>query len=256
ILVTGANGFIGRNLCTVIAEKPGFEVLPVTRETTPEQLAGAVRACDAVVHLAGVNRPRNEAEFEPGNVGSTASLCTLLQAEGKDVPVIYSSSSQAAEDNPYGRSKRAAESVLLSHSAQSGANVAIYRLPNVFGKWCKPDYNSVVATFCHRLARGQEIRIDDPGKALRLVHVDDVVHAWLEYLDSPAKGVTWPAVQPEYATTVGELAERIRAYDAVRRTLVVERVGNGLERALYSTYVSYLPPSSFSYPVPKYGDER
>lgn len=256
VLVTGANGFIGRNLRTVLGEKSGFEVLAVARETTAGRLADAVRACDAVVHLAGVNRPKEPGEFETGNAGFTQTLCGLLADSGRSVPVVFASSAQAADDNSYGRSKRAAEDALEDYASRQGANVAIYRLPNVFGKWCRPNYNSVVATFCHNLAHGLEIRIDDPARPLRLVHVDDVVETWLRYLARPVEGVSRPDVSPEYAITVGELAGRIRAFDEVRHSLVIERVGTGLERALYATYVSYLPASRFSYPVPKHGDAR
>jgi UDP-2-acetamido-2,6-beta-L-arabino-hexul-4-ose reductase len=256
VVVTGADGFIGRNLAVALAERPDCEVLPLVRESDAAAVAAALAAADAVIHLAAVNRPRDPAEFTAGNVDFTARLCDALRATGRAIPVAFASSAQATHETPYGASKRAAEDVLTRHAAATGALLAVYRLPNVFGKWGRPNYNSVVATFCHNLARGLPIRIDDPAAALRLVHVDDVVAEFLRFLADPASRAGLATVTPEYATTVGELARQIEAFGEVRRTLVTERVGEGFLRALYATYVSYLPPEAFSYPVPRHGDGR
>jgi UDP-2-acetamido-2,6-beta-L-arabino-hexul-4-ose reductase len=170
--------------------------------------------------------------------------------------VAFASSIQAERDNPYALSKRAAEEHLNAYAAGTGAPVAIYRLANVFGKWCRPNYNSAVATFCHNLARGLPIQINDPAAEIRLVYVDDVVEALLRFLATPNEGAVYAAAGPVYTSTVGELARQIEAFGEVRRSLVTERVGEGLVRALYATYVSYLPPEAFSYGVAKYGDAR
>ena len=256
ILVTGADGFIGKNLCVSLAEQAGFEVLPVVRATDPAALESKVAQADAVIHLAGVNRPQDPAEFAAGNADFTARLCQALLATGRPIPVAFASSIQADRDNPYGLSKRAAEDHLRRYAEASGAPVALYRLANVFGKWSRPDYNSAVATFCHNIARGLPIRIDNPSAEVRLVYIDDVVAELLRFLADPGSGVGLRQAGPVYATTVGELARQIEAFKDVRTSLVTERVGTGLVRALYATYVSFLPPQAFSYGVPKYGDAR
>ena len=256
VLLTGADGFIGKNLRVALSERDGYDVLPVTRATTAAELSQAVAQADAVVHLAGVNRPQDPAEFTTGNADFTAQLCDVLRAGGRVVPVAYASSIQAGRDNPYGLSKRAAEDHLSAYAADTGAAVAIYRLANVFGKWCRPNYNSAVATFCHNIARGLPVQINDPAAEVRLVYVDNVVEALLRFLATPAQGAACAEAGPVYTSTVGELARQIGAFGEVRHSLVTERVGDGLVRALYATYVSYLPPEAFSYGVPKYGDAR
>ena len=256
ILVTGADGFIGKNLCVSLAEQAGFEVLPVVRATDPAALESKVAQADAVIHLAGVNRPQDPAEFAAGNADFTARLCQALLATGRPVPVAFASSIQADRDNPYGLSKRAAEDHLRRYAEASGAPVALYRLANVFGKWSRPDYNSAVATFCHNIARGLPIQVNDAAAPLRLVYIDDVVAELLRFLADPGSGVGLRQAGPVYATTVGELARQIEAFKDVRTSLVSERVGTGLVRALYATYVSFLPPQAFSYGVPQYGDAR
>lgn len=256
VLMTGADGFVGRNLRVALSELPDREVLAVTRSTSDAEFRAAAASADAVIHLAGVNRPRDPAEFTTGNVDFTGHLCNVLSDAGRTVPIAFASSIQAERDNPYGRSKHAAEERLLRYGKETDAPVAVYRLSNVFGKWCRPNYNSAVATFCHNLARGLPIRIDDPAAVLRLVHVDDVVAELLRFLDDPARRAGIVGVTPEYTTSVGELARQIEAFGEVRRSLVTERVGGGLLRALYATYVSYLPTEAFSYPVPKHGDAR
>ena len=256
VLITGVNGFIGRNLRVALEERDGFEVLPVTRETDEATLQAWAGAADAVVHLAGVNRPNDPQEFTTGNRDFTARLCELLAATGRRVPVAFASSIQVERDSPYGQSKRAAEDELLGYGAQTGAGVAIYRLPNVFGKWSRPNYNSVVATFCHNIARGLPVRIDDPASVVPLVYIDDLVRELVGFLLAPPSDTGFLEVAPVYSITVGELAEQIRAFGRVRESLVTEPVGTGLTRALYATYLSYLPPEAFHYSVPRHGDER
>lgn len=255
ILITGAGGFIGRNLALRLSES-GHAVLPATRETTDAELAYMVARADAVVHLAGVNRSENDAEFEIINDQFTARLCTLLRDRAAPVPVIASSTIQVVRETPYGRSKRAGEKHLRALGPAIGAPVNICRLVNVFGKWCRPDFNSVVATFCHNIARDLPITINDPMAEVRLVHIDDVVDAWLAWLARPRQGVQVTAVEPEYRITLQELADQLRAFRAVREMHSVGETGTGLGRALYSTYVSYLPVEAFAYPVTRHGDER
>ncbi|WP_374407624.1 NAD-dependent epimerase/dehydratase family protein [Hydrogenophaga sp.] len=256
VLVTGANGFIGKNLVLRLREKEGTEVLTLLRNDGESILREALARADAVVHLAGENRPADPAAFAEVNVCLTQRLCDTLQTLRKPIPVLFTSSIQAELDNPYGRSKRDAEDA-LAHLAQSNGNpVVIYRLPGVFGKWCRPNYNSVVATFCYNKAHDLPVQINDFHARVRLNYVDDVVNAFLRALEQPTAGLSRPTVAPEYTITLGELSDKIDAFKNCRDTLVSERVGTGLTRALYATYVSYLPVEKFVYDVPAYGDSR
>lgn len=263
VLITGANGFVGKNLQLHLAEREDMEVVCFTRAHTLAELPGLLKGVECVFHLAGVNRPQDPQEFVIGNADLTAALVQAVEAEmrarGRAVPILYTSSTQAARDNPYGASKRAAEAALQAFAARSGAPVHVFRLPNVFGKWCRPNYNSVVATFCHNIARDLPIPINDPAAPVTLVYVDDVVACFIALMDGAdaacdAEG--FATVTPQYTTTVGKLAGLIESFRTSRDTLMTERVGTGLVRALYSTYVSYLPPKSFAYPVPMHGDAR
>jgi len=256
VLVTGAEGFLGRNLRVRLAEVGRDEVLPIGRDSSEAALRKAAAAADCVVHLAGVNRPPDPADYAAGNTGTTEQLCAILAATGRKPPVIFSSSTQAALDNAYGCSKRGAEEALEAYSKATGAPVHLFRLTNVFGKWSRPNYNSAVATFCHNIARGLPVTIHDPAAPLHLVYVDDVVGAFLEVLEHPHEGGGFCEAGPVYATTVGEVVETLRGVHAGRETLVTPRVGSGLVRALHSTYLSFLPTDSFAYQVPRHGDPR
>lgn len=256
VLVTGADGFLGRNLRVRLAEIGRDEVLPIGRGHSEADLERAVGACDVVVHLAGVNRPPDPADYATGNTGTTERLCAILAAAGRRQPVIFASSTQATLDNAYGRSKRGAEEALLAHAAATGAPVHLFRLTNVFGKWSRPNYNSAVATFCHNIARGLPVTIHDPAAPLHLVYVDDVVQAFVDVLDDPTSGGGHREAGPVHATTVGEVVETLRAIHAGRETLLTPRVGTGLVRALHSTFVSFLPTEDFAYRVPLHADPR
>lgn len=263
VLITGAGGFVGKNLRLALAERKDVQVVSFTRQDGIADLPHKLDGVDFVIHLAGVNRPKDPAEFNTGNTELTSALAAGLRSlaaeSARVIPVIYTSSTQAALDNPYGASKRAAENALQEAAAAAGFPVYLFRLPNVFGKWSRPNYNSAVATFCHNVARGIPIRIDNPDAALNLVYVDDVVQTFVRLLDGHAPGCGadgFPVVAPQYATTVGEIARLIHSFKESRTNLVTERVGIGFLRALYSTYVSYLPTEAFAYEVPKYGDPR
>lgn len=254
VLITGANGFIGQNLSLFLAAHD-IETVGFTREHSVEQLPALLGGVDFVIHLAGVNRPQDPAEFQTGNADFTESLCSALLKTNRAIPIIYSSSIQAELDNPYGLSKRQAEEVVLEYAQKAQAKAYVYRLPNVFGKWARPNYNSVVATFCHRISQGLPIEIHNPDAPLELVYIDDVMASFLETLKkNPATG--YISFEPVYRTTVGELAKQIESFKESRETLVTENVGTGFVRALYATYVSYLKPEQFSYTIPQYGDER
>jgi UDP-2-acetamido-2,6-beta-L-arabino-hexul-4-ose reductase len=260
ILVTGANGFIGKNLVVRLNELPNINVCTFVRGDDMAHLHQLVAQVDAVVHLAGENRPADESAFSQVNAELTSALCDSIQQDcattGRYVPLVLASSTQAERNSPYGRSKLAAEQAVRALAQATGNPCVVYRLPGVFGKWCKPNYNSVVATFCHNLTRDLPIQINDPDASVRLVYVDDVVNALLSALEAPSPGYTQPTVEPEYTITLGELAARIRVFADCRTTLMSERVGTGLDRALYATYVSYLPNEKFSYEVQQHTDPR
>ena len=256
ILVTGSNGFIGKNLIVRLGEIPCYEVLRFTRDNSLQDLSDLVSRSDAVIHLAGINRPKDVKEFAEGNVDLTVQLCELIAATGRQIPLVMSSAIQADLANPYGESKRGAEVAGEALAEKTGNPVAIYRLPGVFGKWCRPNYNSVVATFCHNIANDLPIRINDPAVSIKLVYVDDVAGEFIRMLDAMPAGLSRGEVSPVYGITLGELAAQIEAFKNCRESLVSERGGTGLVRALYATYVSYLPPAKFAYDLPKYGDER
>jgi len=256
VLVTGSNGFIGKNLVVRLGEMIGFEVHCFDQSDTLDTLQGKVNDSDAVVHLAGINRPKDITEFTSGNADLTASLCAAIKATGRHIPLLLASSIQAKLTNPYGQSKRAAEQAVEQLNAQTGNPAVIYRLPNVFGKWCKPNYNSAVATFCHNIANDLPIEIHDPTTQLMLVYVDDVVDAVVHAIGQTESGLQWGTVEPVYCISLGDIAAQIYAFKNCRISLVSERVGTGIVRALYATYVSYLPPDKFAYNLTRHGDER
>ncbi len=263
VLITGARGFLGKNLQLHLSQRRDVQVICYTRDEGLGQLPALLRDVDIVFHLAGVNRPVDSREFATGNTELTRSLgstvCTLAEDTGRRVPIVYTSSSQAAFDNPYGHSKREAEEALQAVESSHGIPVHVFRLPNVFGKWCRPNYNSVVATFCYNIARDIPIQVNDPAAAVTLVYVDDVIERFVQLMDGADATRDmdgFATVTPKYTTSVGELARQIQSFKDSRNTLITDRVGTGLVRALYSTYVSYLPPESFSYVVPQHGDAR
>jgi UDP-2-acetamido-2,6-beta-L-arabino-hexul-4-ose reductase len=254
VLVTGSRGFIGKNLCIFLREEQ-HEVLEVHRETSQSDILLFLQQADFVFHLAGINRPINPAEFQSGNVDATRFIVDALVDLNRSVPLVLTSSTQAEDDNDYGVSKCAAEKIVQSYSVATGAASYIYRLPNVFGKWCKPNYNSFVATFCNNALSGIDNLVHDPNASVRLVYIDDVCASFLELLNGKTPS-GFQILPVEFNTTVGEVANIISSFKSSRTTLITERVGADLTRALYSTYLSYTPPSQFNYSVPSYADER
>lgn len=259
VVITGANGFIGRNLVAELSRFPeSYELFKVDLDTPKERLNEWLASCDAVVHLAGINRPLNVSEFKTGNVDFTSQMLTQLCESGNPVPVIMTSSIQAALDNPYGTSKLQAEFVMFSYSKAQKTPVYVFRLPNVFGKWCRPNYNSAVATFCNNIANDLPIEVNAPERVMTLVYIDDVILSIKEALD---KGYTasedgFCAVRTTYSATLQYIADKIKEFHEARKSLVMPSLADGLDKALYSTYLSYLPRDGFSYKLTKHSDER
>ncbi|MCG2660082.1 MAG: NAD-dependent epimerase/dehydratase family protein, partial [Kiritimatiellae bacterium] len=205
VLITGAKGFIGKNLVsTLLAQPSDYTLLPIDIDSTANDLSAALATADFIFHLAGVNRPENEREFLTGNADFTAQICDRLLKLKRVVPLVMSSSVQAVLDNPYGVSKRKAEDAVLAYAERSGAGALIYRLKNVFGKWCRPNYNSVVATFCHNIAHDQPVTISDPNREIELIYIDDVVQDFLRQIESGMPtGVPYREIEPVYKVTLG-----------------------------------------------------
>lgn len=256
VVVTGARGFIGRNLMVALGRRDDVEAAGFDVDDSLEALWAALAGADVVYHLAGVNRPQVPADFQTGNVGFTAELCRRMDQADARPAVVFASSIQAELDNPYGASKLAAEGVLAAWSRAGGGPVAVFRLPNVFGKWGRPSYNSVVVTFCHNVAHGLPIRVDDPDAAMKLVHVDDVVTAFLQVLEEPPRDVEQRTVAPVTEITVGALAARVRAFRAAQHSPDLPDLSGHFARALFSTYLSYLEPEELAFDLDVRADER
>ena len=257
VAITGARGFIGRNLRHALARQQGVEVIAID-DKDPGALERAVSASQVVVHLAGVNRPTDPQEFVAGNVELTHRLTELAAACAGPPAIVFSSSIQAGNDSPYGTSKRRAEELVLAYGRRTGAPVFVYRLANVFGKWCRPNYNSVIATFCHNLARGLPIHVTEPDRELELVYVDTVVAALIAAAEGKASPSAehWQPVTPTHRIRLADLAEKLRAMARIRDTLVLPDLEDDLTRFLHATYVSYLEPTQLAYPLVLRTDHR
>ncbi|MCO1624116.1 capsular polysaccharide biosynthesis protein CapF [Pseudomonas putida] len=256
VLITGANGFVGQNLIAHLNERSDVEIMRFARGDSLSSLPGLVAQADFVFHLAGVNRPQDPAEFQAGNADLTQALCDAIANSGRKPPVLYTSSIQALLDNPYGHSKRGAEQALQSLQGEHGVPVFIFRLPNVFGKWSRPNYNSAVATFCHNIVRELPVTVNDPDAPLQLVYIDDVISSFLQVMEGTKEQQGFVTVDPVYQTTVGELVRQLYAFKESRGSMITEPVGTGLVRALYSTYLSFVPAERFTYGLQKHEDPR
>lgn len=259
ILITGARGFMGKNLRSALTGRCGdaHRLMLLDMPHTEEELLAAAAEADFVFHLAGVNRPTDPADFQKGNADFTRQLLTLLKERGKRPPVLLSSSIQAALENPYGQSKLSAEQAVADYGRETGSAVYLYRLPNVFGKWSRPNYNSAVATFCHNVARGLPITVNDPSVTLRLVYIDDVVEEFLRAMEGqPHREGEWCAVQPVHEVNLGHMAELIQSFPALRDSLTAPDQSDPLVKKLYATYLSFLPPEDFSRPTVTHADQR
>ncbi len=257
ILVTGAKGFIGKNLISELKNEGCGDILEYDRETDSSLLDAYTSECDFVFHLAGVNRPESPDEFMKGNFGSTSELLNSLKKHHNTAPIMISSSIQAELDNPYGKSKKAGENLLFEYSEETDTKVLVYRFPNVFGKWCRPNYNSVIATFCNNIANGLPIQVNDPNSNLNLVYIDDVVAELIHALSGKEnRSGDFCSVPVFYAVKLGQVAELIQSFKDSRNDLTVPDMSVEFTKKLYSTYLSYLPKEGFSYPLSMRVDNR
>jgi UDP-2-acetamido-2,6-beta-L-arabino-hexul-4-ose reductase len=257
ILVTGAKGFMGKNLIWDLRNKGYNHILEYDIDTHPDMLSTYTRDCDFVFHLAGINRPKEPGEFMDGNFGFTSELLTCLKKHRNTSPVMLSSSIQASLDNPYGISKRAGEELLLEYSKETAAKVLIYRFPNVFGKWCRPNYNSVIATFCNNIANGLPIQINDSETELHLVYIDDILSELALALEGKEnREGDYCYVPVSYKKKLGYIAQLINSFKESRNDISVPDMGDEFTKKLYSTYLSYIPQDRFSYPLTMRTDNR
>lgn len=258
ILITGANGFIGKNLIATLRQtRPELNLLQYDVQNTLDDLQTFINAADFIIHLAGVNRPQNAEEFASGNIGLTEKLIEIITAADRAIPILLSSSIQADLDNPYGASKLRAEQAVMAYSVKSGAPAFIYRLPNVFGKWCRPNYNSAVATFCHNIANNLPITINDPAVVMNLVYIDDVVNEFIKALEGQAnRAGLYCQVPVIHTIKLGEIAELINSFKCSRSDQAIPDMSDPLTKKMYSTYLSYLPSDQFSYSLKMNIDHR
>lgn len=248
ILVTGAKGFLGKNLVNQLKNQKDKDIFEAGRETPSEILDMYCKNCDVVIHLAGVNRPINESEYMEGNFGSIKNLTDRLQLYSNTCKIIFASSIQAAMDNPYGRSKKAGEDLLLQYGEETKAKILIYRFPNIFGKWCKPDYNSVITTYCYNISRGKPIYMENKEKLLTLAYIDDVVDELIKGLDMAGDSI-YGNISTTYTVTLSEIGHLLISFHENRRNFLLPDMSNEFTKKLYSTYLSYLPEDSLCYPL-------
>ncbi len=273
ILITGSGGFVGRNLVATLQTRGYTDLMLFEKDDTPETLADYCRRAAFVVHLAGINRPKDPSEFYSGNAGLTDTMLALLEEAGSRAPVLVTSSIQAALDNDYGKSKLQAEQAIFAHGQRTGAPVFVFRMEGVFGKWCRPNYNSVVATFCHNVAHGLPIQVRDPAYSLPLVYIDDVVACILDAMEKgeairDEEGIC--RIHPVHTVTLGQLAETIQNFAKARGGKAAQALGtdglptlevpdlaaDSFTKKLYSTYLSYLPTDEFAYDLNMHCDNR
>ena len=257
ILITGAGGFIGKNLISALQARGQNEILFFDAETPMECLERYCAECKFVYHLAGVNRPKQQEEFMQGNCGFTDTLLRTLIKYKNRCPVMFASSTQAALPNLYGRSKKAGEELLYQYERETGAKVYVFRFPNVFGKWSKPNYNSAIATFCYNISHDMPITVNDESTVLNLAYIDDVAEALAALIDGKATMEGSYCVVPVlHSATLGDIANRIRSFRTIRENGTLPDMSDALTRKLYATYLSFLPTMEFAYPLQTHEDAR
>lgn len=257
ILITGAKGFVGKNLVSNLRLNKDLEIFEYDKDSTIEELDKYTKECDFVYHLAGVNRPEDPKEFMEGNFGFTSVLLDKLKEHNNKCPIMISSSIQALLDNDYGKSKKAGEDLIFNYGKENNVKVYVYRFPNLFGKWCRPNYNSVIATFCNNIANNMEITINDPNKELTLAYIDDVCLELIKCLgDNPKKDGDYCIIPITYTKTLGEISELIKSFKDNSLGIMVPSTGDEFTKKLYATYISYVPLKEMVVDLQEHRDER
>ena len=257
ILVTGAKGFIGKNLIAELKNQEYTDIFEYDIDTDSSLLDTYCKETDFVFHLAGVNRPKEQPEFMEGNYGFTSTLLDTLKKHNNTCPIMMSSSTQAALDNPYGKSKKAGEDLIFSYGKDARVEVFVYRFPNIFGKWCRPNYNSAVATFCNNIANDLPIQVNDRSVVMNLVYIDDLVEELINAMNGIAtKKDTYCYVPVIHIIKLGEIIDLIYSFRNSREERSIPNMFDEFTRKLYSTYLSYLPKDQFNYPLKMNVDNR
>lgn len=257
ILITGASGFVGKNLINELQNKGYKDLMIYSHSMELGKLEDYCRECGFVFHLAGVNRPKFEFEFEQGNVEFTKKLLYFLKKYSNNSAIVYASSIQAKFDSPYGKSKKKAEDAIIEHGRENCSSTLIYRFPNIFGKWCKPNYNSAIATFCHNIANDLPINVNNENTELNLVYIDDVIKGLLNSLSIQDKLFNnFAQITPIYSRRLEDIAKIIKSFADSRKNLLLPEQSDALTKKLYSTYLSYLPKEKFKYPLFSHSDYR
>lgn len=257
ILITGAKGFVGKNLIAALRNQGFLDLYEYDIDTNPTLLDRYTHDCEFVFHLAGVNRPKDQSEFMSGNFGFTSKLLENLKRNNNKAPILITSSTQAALQNPYGHSKKAGEDLIFAYGKENNIKVFVYRLPNVFGKWCQPNYNSAVATFCNNIAADLPIQVNDPNVLMNLVYIDDVVVSLIDKLKNGfVSKHDFESVLPTHEIKLGEIVKLLNSFKESRENLLLPDMGDAFTKKLYSTYLSYLPTDKFSYSLKMNVDNR
>ncbi|WP_099191477.1 polysaccharide biosynthesis C-terminal domain-containing protein [Tepidibacter mesophilus] len=255
ILVTGYNGFIGKNLLEALNRTKGLNILKYGKGDAEDKLKAYLEKADFIYHIAGINRPKNILEFQAGNVDLTKNMIEILKKLNKNTPMLITSSIQVTQENPYGMSKKEAENLIIDYREKTGANVYIYRLCNVFGKWSKPNYNSAVATFCNNISKDLQISISDKNRELELVYIDDVVDEFLKHIYESSDDIYYN-VKPTYKITIKELVDSIYKIRKNVESLIMPNMESDFMKKLYATYISFLDSKYFSYELKEHKDDR
>ena len=257
VLVTGSNGFIGKNLISNLSLNKEIEIYKYDKNSTEKELEKYTKDCDFVFHLAGVNRPEEVEEFMEGNFGVTSTLLDYLKKNKNKAPIMISSSIQAELDNDYGKSKKAGEDLILKYGKDNKVKTFVYRFPNVFGKWCRPNYNSVIATWCYNISHNLEIQVNDPTKELTLVYIDDVCKELINCLsDNENRKGDYCYVPITYKKTLGEISSLIKSFKENDRKIMVPSTGDNFTKYLYATYISYVPLEELVVDLEEHRDNR
>jgi len=256
ILITGSEGFIAKNLISHLKEINDIQLYLFSKKDSISILEAYLKEVDFIFHLAGVNRPKETDDFYIGNSGLTKVIVELLIKNNKSTPIVLSSSVQSLLDNDYGKSKKEAENIIIDYSKKTNTPIYIYQLPNVFGKWSKPNYNTVIATWCYNIANNIDIQVNDRSVMLTLVYIDDVINSFISKINSPTVDDYFCKIDITYKKTLGEIEDLLYSFKENRTSLLIGEVGSGFERSLYATYLSFLSTDNFSYKIKGYEDER